>query len=118
MPGGKIPRGYELAYGFSFVEQVTNLYLGLPVNFKHKTNFQIIQKGKHIFKDCIIESISLPEGTDTIQDFALVAHKGETNQYPSNNKPVYFYTVQANDLKSAWIKCKGIEKSINIKTKQ
>lgn len=118
MPGGKIPRGYELAYGFSFVEQVTNLYLGLPVNFKHKTNFQIIQKGKHIFKDCIIESISLPEGTDTIQDFAFVAHKGETNQYPSNNKPVYFYTVQANDLKSAWIKCKGIEKSINIKTKQ
>ena len=118
MPGGKIPRGYELAYGFSFVEQVTNLYLGLPVNFEHKTNFQIIQKGKHIFENCIIESISLPKGIDTIQDFALVTHEGERNQHPSNNKPVYFYTVQTDDLKSACIKCDEIEKSINIKTKQ
>lgn len=116
MPGGKIPRGYELAYGFSFVEQVVNLYLGLPVNFEHKTNFQIIQKGKHIFEDCIIDTISLPEWIDTIKDFALVTHEGEHNQYPSNNKPVYFYTVQANNLDDAYRTCNQIETSITIKT--
>ncbi len=117
MPGGKIPRGYELAYGFHFVEQVVNLYLGLPVNFEHKTNFQIIQKGKHIFNDCVIESICIPEDIGTITDFSLLTQEGEKNQYPSHNKPIYFYTVRANSLDKAHIKSHKIEKSIKIKTK-
>ncbi|MDR0727018.1 MAG: ATP-grasp domain-containing protein [Rickettsiales bacterium] len=114
MPGGKIPRGYELAYGFNFIEQVINLYLGKPVNFEQKTQCQVIQKGLHVFENCKISSIDIPANVFKEIDFELITKPGEYNSYPINNKPIYFYSVQTNNFESAINKCKKIEKSICI----
>ena len=114
MPGGKIPRGYELAYGFNFVEQVINLYLGENVSFKKTTNFQVIQKGVHLFNNCIIHEVTIQNNTLKQLDFEQVTQAGEHNTYPINNKPIYYYAVQESDLETATRKCREIEKSIQI----
>lgn len=116
MPGGKISRGYELAYGFNFVEQVVNLYLGNPVKFKKTKRNQVIQKGKHLFYDCDILSLNVPTTAFDECDFAVVTNVGEHNFYPSQNKPIYFYTVIANSFKDASHKSENFEKTIDIRT--
>lgn len=115
MPGGKIPRGYELAYGFNFIEQVINLYLGIPVNFERRTEFQIVQQGLHIFDNCKISSVDIPKEALNEIDFELVTKPGEYNSYPINNKPIYFYSVRDFDFASAIKRCENIKKSITIK---
>lgn len=115
MPGGKIPRGYQLAYGFNFVEQVANLYLGLPVSFERKTNCQIIQKGKHIFNDCDIVSLKIPKSAFAQCDFAVITNAGSHNNYPDQNNPVYFYTVISKSFKDAVRQSEQFEKQIRIK---
>lgn len=116
MPGGKISRGYELAYGFNFVEQVVNLYLGNPVKFEKTKRNQVIQKGKHLFYDCDILSLNVPTTAFDECDFAVVTNVGEHNFYPSQNKPIYFYTVIANSFKDASHKSENFEKTIDIRT--
>lgn len=116
MPGGKISRGYELAYGFNFVEQVVNLYLGNPVKFEKTKRNQVIQKGKHLFYDCDILSLNIPTTAFDECDFSVVTNAGEHNFYPSQNKPIYFYTIMANSFKDALDKSELFEKTIDIRT--
>lgn len=49
-------------------------------------------------------------------DFAVVTNVGEHNFYPSQNKPIYFYTVIANSFKDALHKSEIFEKTIDIRT--
>lgn len=116
MPGGKIPRGYELAYGFNFVEQVVNLYLGKPVEFKKQYERQVIQKGKHIFKKCELLKVDIPKRLFKEQDFEQISFANEKNSYPSKNKPIYFYTVVSNNIDTAIKKCNSIENAVHIYT--
>ena len=117
MPGGTIPRGYNLAYGFNFIEQVVNLYLGQPVKFDRTRNRQIIQKGKHLFHDCDILSVDIPKQAFDMCDFALITRAGEHNNYPAQNKPVYFYTILADNFQDALLQSQEFEKKIQIKTR-
>jgi biotin carboxylase len=116
MPGGQIPRGYELAYGFNFSEQVANLYLGKEVSFKKSSNWQVIQKGIHLYENVEILDVNIPDKTTGEIDFAQVSKAGDINSYPLNNKPIYYYAVREENLELAKKKCAAIEKSVKIKT--
>jgi len=86
------------------------------VNFDRKTNFQVIQKGVHLFKNCKILSVNIPAAAKKEIDFGLITNPGEDNTYPIQNKPVYYYSVRENDLETAERRCAEIEDSITIET--
>ena len=117
-PGGQILKGYEQAFGFNFIEQVFNLYLGNPVSFKRQYTKQIHQKGVYIWKDCIIDDIIVPKELPVTPDeFVVIAKPGDINSYPKPEKPIYYYSVSADSVSALRAKARLLENSINIKTR-
>lgn len=117
-PGGQISKGYELAFGFNFIEQVFNLYLGRPVSFKRQYTKHIHQKGVYLWKNCVVDDIIVPKELPVTPDeFIIIAKPGDTNSYPKPAKPIYYYSVSADSTESVRAKANLLENSINIKTR-
>lgn len=117
-PGGQILKGYEQAFGFNFIEQVFNLYLGKPVSFERQYTKHIYQKGVYLWKNCVIDDIIIPKQLPVTPDeFIMIAEPGDTNSYPKPEKPVYYYSVSGDSINVVRTKARLLENSISIKTR-
>lgn len=117
-PGGQILKGYEQAFGFNFIEQVFNLYLGKPVSFQKKYVKHIYQKGVYLWKNCIVDDVCIPSKLPiTPDEFVLIAKSGDINSYPKPEKPIYYYSVSADSAKALQNKARLLEQAIKIKTR-
>lgn len=113
-PGGQIMKGYEQAYGYNFVKQVINLYLGKPVSFIKKKNNHVLQKGVYIPQNCSIKDFYIPEQTPKCKEFVRILNKGDKNSYPISATPVYYYALTERNKDKIYVKSHKIENDIKI----
>ena len=65
-----------------------------------------------------IDDIIVPKELPVTPDeFIMIAKAGDINSYPKPEKPIYYYSVSADSIKSVRTKANLLENSINIKTR-
>ena len=113
-PGGQIMKAYESAYGFNFVKQVINLYLGKKVCFKHSKDKFIFQKGFYIYKNCILKNFVLKNKLPKNKEYIKIANNNQSITYPIDAIPLYYYALEENDRDTIIEKSCKIEQSHQI----